>query len=208
MLRRTFFIIAGISMLLLVFSGCNNAETAQTESMLRSYSTTMREEDIPTSASLEDLTEQTIYARYAEAENITFEDYNCTDDIGYLAFSFINNQNTCFGFTVAERVGDQYKLSWFEAFPVFKSKPVTVFKWGGSYPRTEDRAIHITAGYVKNNFIKEIVLYYSGSTKTIKLDDSQNMFFDINPDADSDYSLLKFECKSGIGLILYREDYS
>lgn len=207
MLKRTYFVFAGISLLLLVLVGCNNTEVALNEDTQYSYSTAMREEDIPTSKSIQQLTEEVIYDRYTEVENISFEDYDHIDNVSFLAFSFVNNQTQFFGFTVAEQDGDQWKLSWFEEFPIFQELPTTVFRWGGSYPGTEDRVIHITAGYVNNEAIEDIILYYPESIiKVIKLGKEQNVFFDI--DLNSDSSLLKFECKSSDGKLIYQEDYS
>lgn len=207
MLKKSCFIFAGISLLVLVLVGCNKTAVTQAEVISNSYSTTMREEDIPTAESIQQLSEDVIYDRYTDAENIRFEDYECIDDISYLAFSYMNNQITYFGFVVAEQDGNQLKLAWFEDFPVFQEKPISVVKWGGSYPGTEDRVIHITAGYVNDEAIEEIVLYYPGSiTKEIKLDEAQKVFFDINLDPDA--YLLKFEGKSGKGKIIYQEDYN
>ena len=206
MVKKSYFNFTVISLLIFILVGCDNTENRQTEVIPDAYSSVMSEEDIPTSESIQDLTEVAINKKYPEAEKINFEDYECIDEVSYLAFSFINNKESVFGFTVAEQDGDKLKLSYFENYPNDKEQSIMITQFIGSYPGTEDRVFHVTAGYVNDKQVEEMVLYYPGSNiKIIKLGDDQHGFIDI--DINSDDSLLKIEAKSSKDKIVYQKEF-
>lgn len=197
----TWLCIALVLNLFLV--GCSNTQVASPKSP-KSYAKTVKK--LPASASIQQLTKDTISDRYKQATNIHFEDYKCTDNVNYLAFSFNDNQSPYYGFTVADESGNQWELAYFEEIPNDQKQPIMVFQFIGTYPGTEKRQFHISAGYVNNKKIQQILLYYPNSNiKIIQLGEDQHGFLDI--DMNSKNSLLKIECKSSKGEILYQKDF-
>ncbi|AEE95722.1 hypothetical protein [Mahella australiensis] len=190
-----------VSLLLLLLVGCNT--TQQPANTAGSYTT--KYEQIPASSSIQELTESTINSRYKNVADICFEDYENIDNIGYLAFSYKNKQLPYCGFTVAQQDGEQYKLSYFEDYSIAEKEPVSITQFIGTYPGTKDRKFHITIGYINNDRIKQIILYYPQSNvKVIQLGEDQHVFLDIN--VNSKDSLLKIEGRASNGNIVYKKD--
>ncbi|MDK2991537.1 MAG: hypothetical protein PWP48_770 [Clostridiales bacterium] len=190
-----------VSLLLLLLVGCNT--TQQPANTAGSYTT--KYEQIPASSSIQELTESTINSRYKNVTDICFEDYENIDNIGYLAFSYKNKQLPYCGFTVAQQNGEQYKLSYFEDYSIAEKEPVSITQFIGTYPGTKDRKFHITIGYINNDRIKQIILYYPQSNvKVIQLGEDQHVFLDIN--VNSEDSLLKIEGRASNENIVYKKD--
>lgn len=184
--------------LIILLVGCSNS----TNENSKGYSNTVKSPFA--SESIQQLTEKTISNRYKQATNIDFEDYKRTDNVNYLAFTFKNNKTPYYGFTVANKNEDKWELADFEENRLDKKQPVTFFQYIGTYPGTEERKFHITAGYVNSNDIRQILLYYPNSNvKLIQLAEDQFGFLDV--DTDSDISLIKIEGKSKKGQILYQK---
>lgn len=202
MSKRLYIIFVGMSLFLLLLVGCSNTQTTS-----NGYSNTENEEHLPVSMSIQKLTEDSINERYEEANDICFEDYEVIDNVSYLAFSYKNSKSAYYGFTVAEQDGEQWKLSYFEEdYPNEQKKPVMITQFIGTYPDTEDREFHITSGYVNDEQIKQVILYYPKSNvKIIQLGEDQHGFLDIN--IKSKDSLLKIECKSSKGKIIFQKNF-
>ena len=182
----------------LIFSGCSNNDD--------SSATAMKDEDIPTSTTVQQLTTDAIINDKKNAKNISYEDYKQIDNITCLAFSYEYKNQTYFGFSVATDDGDLKKLSYFESSPNSTEEAVWIAQFNGSYPNTENRVFHITIGYINDNQIEQVALYYPQSIlKIINLAQEQQVFFDIN--INSDDSLSKIECKDSSDNIVFEKDY-
>ncbi|SHI19165.1 hypothetical protein SAMN02745823_03219 [Sporobacter termitidis DSM 10068] len=194
-------------LLLLLTAGCGErGKSDSTPSGGTDYAATVNEEDMPSASSVQQLTEDCIGERYDKAENITYEDYKNADDIGYLAFSYDNDGAAYYGFTVAEQEGDRWKLYYFEDYPNDGEAPVAITQFIGTYPGVENMKLHITAGRVNDEHIRNIVLYYpKADIKVIYLDTDQRGFIDIK--INSVDSLTKIDCKSSTGKIIYSRDF-
>jgi hypothetical protein len=190
-----------IAIILNVFLvGCSNTQI----SSRKSYAKTVK--NLPASTSIQQLTKDTISDRYKHVTNINFEDYKDNDNVNYLAFAFNDNQLPYFGFTVAGKSGNGWNLAYFEEIPNDQKQPILLFQFIGTYPGTEKQQFHISAGYVNNKKIQQILLYYPNSNiKIIQLAEDQHGFLDI--DMNSKNSLLKIEGKSSKGEILYQKDF-
>ena len=180
--------------------GCSNT---QVESP-KSYSKT--EKDLPASTSIQQLTKETISDRYKNATDIHFEDYKRTDNVNYLSFSFKNNRSPYYGFTVAGKKGDRWELAYFEDIPNDQKETIMIYQFIGTYPGTDNREFHITAGFVNSKQISQVYLYYPNSNfRIIKLAKEQYGFLDV--DMDPKNSLLKIEGRSNNEKTLYKKDF-
>lgn len=191
-----------LSLFLLLLAGCDT--TQQPANTAGSYTT--KYEQITAPSSIQELTESTINSRYKNVTDICFEDYKNIDSTGYLAFSYKNKQLPYCGFTMAQQDGEQYELSYFEDYSIAEKEPVSITQFIGAYPGTKDRKIHITIGYINNDRIKQIILYYpQSSAKIIQLVEGQHVFLDVN--VDSEDSLSKIEGRASNGNIVYKKDF-
>lgn len=201
-------ILVYICLNIVLLSGCSNKQKVENAdfSTFSSYSTTEKEALLPSAASIQNLTEDSINERYEKANSISYEDYTNIDNMSYLAFSYKNHQSLYYGFTVARQQKDEWELAYFEDYPNEQDESVKITQFIGSYPDTEDQKFHVTSGYVNNEQIKQVILYYPESKViTINLGENQHGFVDIN--INSDYSLTKIECKSDDGKTIYQKDY-
>ena len=210
MFKNICIILLGI-FLFLTIAGCGSTQVANTNESTSSISDadTVKEEDIPASESIQILVSDKIGEIYNEANDIKFEDYKSLDNISYLAFSFNNDNSPYYGFAVAEKdESNLFTLSYFEEYPINQEQPATVFQFVGTYPGTENREFHITAGYVNREQIEKVTLYYPNTNiKIIQLGDEQNGFLDIDINSGSESSLLQMECESSDGNIVYQENF-
>ena len=196
-------IAISMALLLILLSGCSNAQV-NSSSTNSSYASTVSEENAPTSNSLQKLTEQSIHDRYKTADSIYFGDYKNIDHIGYLAFSYRNDQSLFYGFTVAEQNGNQWTLSYYEDFPNDTTQKVSYAQFIGTYPDTEERTFHINIGYINDKQISQVILNNPHSnSKTLQIAADQHVFLDIDNDASE--ALLKIECKSDDGKTIYQK---
>ena len=191
----------------LFLAGCSNTQvTSPTSDAYTVKSDFYTVKNLPAPASIQQLTKDIISDKYKQATDIYFEDYKCTDNVNYLAFSFKKRQSPYYGFTVADKKGAQWELAYFEEIPNDQKQPIMIYQFIGTYPDTEKGQFHITAGYVNNKQIQQVLLYYPDSnTKIIQLAEDQHGFLDT--DMNSKNSLLKVECKSSNGKILYQKNF-
>ena len=83
---------------LLLLGGCSKKQTVG-----NSYSSTVREDELSVSSTIQKLTKESIIERYKEADSISLEDYDSIDAVSYLAFSYKNKETLYYGFTVATK---------------------------------------------------------------------------------------------------------
>lgn len=201
-MNKHFKFVLIICLIIIFLTGCSNKQADN-----NSYSSTVKEELLPASTSIQNLTEDTINERYKQVNNLSFEDYINIDNIGFLAFTYEKDQSLYFGFTVSAQQEDEWKLSYFDDNPNIEDEKVMVSQFIGNYPDAENRKFHITSGYVNDKRIKQVILYYPDSNVSIiNLGENQRGFLDVS--INSDYSLVKIECKSDEGKILYQNDFN
>lgn len=202
MFKKLCVIILSLGLLMLLLVGCSN----NTQSESTGNATTVKEEEIPASTAIQQLAEESITGKNDKASDIQFEDYKRIDNLVFSAFSFKNDQSEFYGFVVAEQDSDVWKLSYYEEYPNDQEQSVAVYQFVGSYPGTENRVFHITAGYINDEQIAQVTLYYPNSNiKILKLAEDQHGFLDIA--INSDDSLLKIEGNSSKEKTIYQKDF-
>lgn len=203
-MSKKLYIFAGMILFSFLFTGCSQDKKTGND-----YSVAEKEE--PAYASIQKLAEADINRKYKGAEGVSFDDYQSIDHVSYLAFSYYNSKAPYYGapfygFTVAEQDGEQWKLSYIENYPNDQNESIIISQFIGACPGTEGRPFHITSGYVNDELINQIVLYYPESkVNIIQLREDQRSFLDIN--MDSKGKLLKIIGKSSNEKVLYEKKF-
>lgn len=205
-MRKIFCIYTLIVLILVSLVGCSNGKSTNVHEPDYFYDTESKEEDIPASESIQQLTKDRIIERSEDSTDIKFDNYENIDNLIFLAFSFQDSQTQHYGFTIAEQDGDKWKLSYFEDYSNPQDQAVMVTQFVGSNPGETDRKIHITVGYINDEKVKQVVLYYPNQNIIVKqLGAEQCLFLDVN--INSSDSLLKLESKSSDGEIIDQKDF-
>lgn len=200
MYKKT-IVIAGMILMLLLISGCKNLHIKG-----NGYSSTVNDKDLPTSTSIQKLTKKSIRDRYKDVDNICLEDYKRIDNLGCLAFSYEKNKTKYYGFSLADKGDSLWNLSYLEDYVDDQGEAVMIAQFIGGYSDKEDEICHVTIGYINNLKIKQVILYYPESkVNIIELGEKQRGFLDVKINYKD--SLLKIECKSSKGKIIYKKDF-
>lgn len=205
MFRHRIALILSFVMLLALLTSCSRSNKNSNSNSNSGYLTISNVQDILTSESLQKLTTDSINSRYKTAKNIYYEDFKNIDSIGYLAFSYKNQQSIFYGFTVAKQTGNEWKSSYYEDFPNYTKQPVSFSQFVGTYPGSENLIFHVTAGYINDKKINQVNLFYpNNKINVLQIAADQHVFIDIN--SSSKDSLTKIQCESADNKTIYQKN--